>query len=286
MIQVQEFYDAATNTLSYVVFDPNSRHAAILDSVLDFDQAAGKITTTSVEKLLAFVANERLDVKILLETHAHADHLSAAQHLKRRFPAVPLAIGERIKEVQATFKEVFDLPPEFSVDGSQFDRLLKDGETVAAGTLKFRVFSTPGHTPACCCYLFDDALFTGDLMFMPDSGTGRCDFPGGDARALYESVTSKIYTLPQATRVFTCHDYQPGGRPLRFESSVKEQMESNIQLSSKTTEAAYVKFRSERDKTLSAPKLLYPSVQVNVDAGRLPKPAGNGRRYLKLPLSE
>lgn len=285
MIQIEPFYDAATNTLTYVVRDPKTYDAVIIDSVLDFDPASGKVSTTSVEKVLAYVKAENLTVRLLLETHAHADHLSASQVLKQAFPSAPLAIGDRIREVQETFKEVFDLPDGFRCDGSQFDRLLKDGETVAAGSLSFRVLFTPGHTPACSCYLFEDALFTGDLMFMPDSGTGRCDFPGGDAQALYRSVIGRVYSLPDATRVFTCHDYQPGGRALRFEATVGEQKAKNIQLTATTTCEAFVKFRTERDKTLSAPRLIYPSVQINIDAGRLPPPAKNGRRYLKIPLS-
>lgn len=285
MIHVEPFYDPATNTLTYVVRDPKTYDAVIIDSVLDYDPASGRIATASVEKVLAYVKTENLTVRMLLETHAHADHLSASQVLKRAFPSAPLAIGERIREVQTTFKDVFDLPDAFRCDGSQFDRLLKDGEVVAAGSLAFKVLFTPGHTPACACYLFEDALFTGDLMFMPDSGTGRCDFPGGDAQALYRSVSERVYALPDSTRVFTCHDYQPGGRALRFEATVGEQKAKNIQLTAATTLDAYVRFRTERDKTLSAPRLIYPSVQINIDAGRLPAPAKNGRRYLKIPLS-
>jgi glyoxylase-like metal-dependent hydrolase (beta-lactamase superfamily II) len=283
MISIEAFYDPATNTLSYVVHDPKTHDAVILDSVLDYDPAAARISTASVEKLITFVKDKRLNVRMLLETHAHADHLSASQVLKEHFPHAPLAIGERIREVQATFKDVFDLPA-LKSDGSQFDRLLKDGEVVEAGSLSFKVLATPGHTPACCCYLFEDALFTGDLMFMPDGGTGRCDFPGGDAEALYRSVTEKVYQLPDTTRIFTCHDYQPGGRPLKYESTVGEEKAKNIQLAAATTKDAFVKFRTERDKTLSAPKLIYPSVQINIDAGKLPERAKNGRRYLKIPL--
>lgn len=285
MIAIESFYDASTNTLTYVVHDPKTHDAVILDSVLDFDPAAGKITTTSVDKVVAFSTAKQLNVRMLLETHAHADHLSASQVLKEKYPAAPLAIGERIRDVQTAFKEIFDLPAAFKNDGSQFDRLLKDGEVVNAGSLSFQVLFTPGHTPACCCYLFEDALFTGDLMFMPDGGTGRCDFPGGDAAALYRSVKEKVYALPEKTRVFTCHDYQPNGRELRYEATVGEQKAKNVQLNGDTPAAAFVKFRTERDKTLAAPRLIFPSVQVNIDAGKLPAPAKNGRRYLKIPLS-
>ncbi len=285
MIAIETFFDQTTSTLSYVIHDPKTRDAVILDPVLDYDACAAKVSTKSVDGILAFVAAKTLKVRLLLETHAHADHLSASQILKERFPTAPLAIGEHIRDVQRTFREVFDLTPEFKSDGSQFDWLLKDGEVVAAGSISFKVFFTPGHTAACCSYLFDDALFAGDLLFMPDSGTGRCDFPGGDAKALYRSIRERVYALPDATRLFTCHDYQPDGRPLKYETTVGEQKAKNVQLNGKTTVEAFVQFRTERDKTLSAPKLLYPSVQVNIDAGKLPAPRANGRRYLKIPLS-
>ncbi len=285
MLAIEAFFDPATSTLSYVIHDPKTRDAVILDPVLDYDASAAKVSTQSVDKILAFVTTSQLNVRLLLETHAHADHMSASQILKQRFPTAPLAIGEHIRDVQETFRDVFDLPPKFRSDGSQFDRLLKDGEMVAVGSLSFKVFFTPGHTAACCCYLFEDALFVGDVMFMPDSGTGRCDFPGGDARALYQSIQETIYVLPDATRLFTCHDYQPEGRPLRYETTVGEQKAKNVQLDATIAADAFVKFRIERDQTLSAPKLLYPSVQVNIDAGRLPDPGANGRRYLRIPLT-
>jgi glyoxylase-like metal-dependent hydrolase (beta-lactamase superfamily II) len=220
----------------------------------------------------------------VLETHAHADHLSGSQLLRRRFDAKVL-IGERITEVQKTFKTVFDLSAAFSTDGSQFDRLLADGETFDAGSLHVEVIATPGHTPACVSYHIDDAVFTGDALFMEDYGTGRCDFPLGSAEALYNSVTQHLYSLPDATRVFVGHDYQPGGRELRYQSSIGVEKRQNKQLRADTPREDYVKFRQERDATLRPPRLLYPSVQVNVDGGRLPPPHDNGIRYLAVPLN-
>lgn len=285
MTRVEPFYDEATNTLTYLVQDPASRDAVVIDPVLDYDSAASRISRTSLQKIAGAVKAQQLNLRMLLETHAHADHLSSAAELKALFPAATLAIGERIRDVQATFKKIFSLGGEFKTDGSQFDLLLKEGETVRVGTLSFKVYFTPGHTAACCSYLFGDALFTGDALFMPDSGTGRCDFPGGDARLLYRSISKVIYGLPDSTRIFPAHDYQPGGRPLRYESTVGEEKAKNIQLCAETSEDTFVQFRTDRDKTLTTPKLLYPSVQINIDGGRLPRPDANGQRFLKIPLS-
>jgi len=285
MIRVQEFFDKATSTLTYAVWDPSSRDAVIIDPVLDYEPGASAVSEDSIKRVRDFLVQQGLHVHFLLETHAHADHLSGAQALKVYLPSAEIAIGARITDVQNAFRDIFDFPQDFKTDGSQFDRLLKDGEIFQAGTLSIKVFYTPGHTPACASYLIDDAVFTGDALFMPDGGVGRCDFPEGSAETLYESVTEKLYKLPETTRVFTAHDYQPGGRALRFESTIGEEKATNAHLKAGTTKDAFVKFRKERDKTLSAPKLLLPSIQVNVVAGRLPPPHRNGRRYLSIPIN-
>lgn len=284
-MDIKAFFDPATYTLTYVVSDPATRDAVIIDPVLDYDPAASTTSTSSVEEVIAFVRTERLRVRYVLETHAHADHLSSSQRLKAEFPDAVLAIGEKITVVQALFKGLFNLPEDFATDGSQFDRLLADGEEVQAGSLRFKVLHSPGHTPADAVYLFGDALFTGDVMFMPDFGTGRCDFPGGSAEAMYDSIQKLYQTLPDATRVFVGHDYQPGGRELAYETSIGEQKRSNVQLPSERSRADFVRWRSERDAALTAPRLLLPSVQVNIAAGRLPDPAPNGVRYLQIPIN-
>ncbi len=284
-MDIEAFYDDATNTLTYVVYDPESRDAVVIDPVLDYEPAGSEITYASVDRVSEFLRAKQLKLHLILETHAHADHLSGSQVLKRRFPGAQTGIGSKITVVQEIFKDVFDLPPEFPTDGRQFDRLLADDELVEAGTLRFTVIPTPGHTPACVTYKFGDALFTGDTMFMPDMGTGRCDFPAGSAEDLYESITQRIYTLPDETRIFVGHDYQPGGRPLAYETSVGAQKAGNKQLPAGRPRAEFVAFRTSRDATLSAPKLLFQSVQVNVDAGALPDPADNRTRYLKIPIN-
>jgi glyoxylase-like metal-dependent hydrolase (beta-lactamase superfamily II) len=283
MIHIEPFYDEVTSTLTYVVFDPASRDAVVIDPVLDYDPVGSRTQTRSLERVAAYLTAEALQLRWVLETHAHADHLSGSQWLKRRFGA-PVAIGARITEVQGVFKDLFDLPRDFTTDGSQFDRLLADGETLEAGALRVGVLATPGHTPACVSYLIDDAVFTGDALFMPDQGTGRCDFPRGSARALYRSVHERLYALPDQTRVFVGHDYQPNGRELRWESTIGEEKARNVQLAAATDEASYVRLREGRDAGLAAPRLLYPSIQVNVNGGRLPAPHANGRRYLIIPL--
>jgi glyoxylase-like metal-dependent hydrolase (beta-lactamase superfamily II) len=281
-IQIEPFFDPRTFTLTYVVVDPVSRDAVIIDPVLDYDPASGTTWTESVDKVSEYVRAQGLRVHYVLETHAHADHLSASQILRRRFDA-RVAIGEGIREVQETFKPIFDLPA-LATDGTQFDRLLAGGETVHAGTLAIEVIPTPGHTPACVSYRIADAVFTGDALFIEDYGTGRCDFPRGSADALYESI-QRLYALPDATRVFVGHDYQPGDRPVRWETTIGASKALNRQLSARTTKAEFVAARNARDATLAAPKLLLPSVQVNVDAGRLPAPHANGHRYLAVPLN-
>lgn len=281
---VRAFFDPGTWTVSYVVWDPGTRDAVIIDPVLDYDPAASRIGMRSVEALESFVRGQRLQPRYVLETHAHADHLSGSQALKERFPGLEVAIGERIREVQAVFKGVFNLGEDFALDGSQFDRLLADGEVFEAGALRVQVIATPGHTPACVSYLIGDALFTGDALFMPDAGTGRCDFPAGSAPALYESIAHRVYALPDATRVFVGHDYQPNGRAVAFETTIGEEKRANIHLNAGTERDAFVALRTERDRTLAAPRLLLPSVQVNINAGKMPAPEGNGVSYLKIPL--
>lgn len=282
-IHIEPFYDPRTYTLTFVVSDPTSRDAVIIDPVLDYDPANGTTWTESVDKVSAYVREQGLRVHLVLETHAHADHLSASQLLRRRFDA-RVAIGERIREVQETFKGIFDLPAGFATDGSQFDQLLADGEVVKAGSLAVEVISTPGHTPACVTFRIADALFTGDALFTEDYGTGRCDFPRGSADALYDSV-QRLYALPDTMRVFVGHDYQPGGRAVRWETTIGASKARNPQLSGRTTKNEFVAMRNARDATLAAPRLLFPSVQVNVDAGRLPAPHANGHRYLVIPLN-
>ena len=282
---VKEFFDKATWTLTYVVFDSETRDAVVLDPVWDYDPASSRMSTSSAEAVLEFIKKQDLKVHMILETHAHADHVSGSQVLKKHLPNVKVGIGANITKVQEVFKGVFNLHADFKVDGSQFDLLLQEGKTYHAGSIKFEVLYTPGHTPACASFLFGDAVFTGDALFMPDYGTGRCDFPAGSAADLYDSV-QKLYKLPDATKVYTGHDYQPGGRPLKFLSTIGEEKVANIQLKAGTSKEEFVKFRNGRDKTLAAPRLLLPSVQVNVDAGHLPQPENNGSRYLKIPVRE
>jgi glyoxylase-like metal-dependent hydrolase (beta-lactamase superfamily II) len=279
--QIQHFYDERTNTLTYVVFDPVTRDAVIIDPVLDYDPASGATWTESIDRLAAYVSEHQLRLHYVLETHAHADHLSGSQALRRTFDA-KVAIGARIREVQETFQRIFDLA-DLRTDGSQFDRLLADGETLRAGSLEIGVIPTPGHTPACVTYQIGDAIFTGDALFMDDYGTGRCDFPRGSAEALYDSV-QRLYALPDETRVFPGHDYQPKGREVRWMTTIGASKAHNPQLSASTPRAAFVAARQARDKQLAAPRLLYPSVQINIDAGRLPAPHANGQRYLVIPL--
>jgi glyoxylase-like metal-dependent hydrolase (beta-lactamase superfamily II) len=282
-MKIETFFDPVTYTLTYVVFDPKTRDAIVIDPVLDYDVLSSQTSTASVAQLEAFVKREGLKLHYVLETHAHADHLSGSQYLKHRFDA-RVAIGARIVDVQSVFAGVFDLGPTFPTDGSQFDRLLADGDTLVAGSLEVRILATPGHTPACVSYLIGDAVFTGDALFIEDYGTGRCDFPSGSADALYTSVHERLYALPDATRVFVGHDYQPNGRALRAETTIGASKEKNIQLSASTSREDFVKRRTERDAKLTAPRLLFPSVQVNIDAGRLPKPHANGRRYMTIPI--
>lgn len=280
---IVEFFDSATHTYSYVVIDPASRHCAVIDSVLDYDAASGRTSHASAKRIVAFVRAHGLQVEWLLETHVHADHLSAAPYLKRELGG-KLAIGERITQVQATFGKLFNVGSTFATDGSQFDRLLRDGDELHIGELLVRALHTPGHTPACMTYLIGDAGFVGDTLFMPDYGTARCDFPGGDAHALYRSI-HKLFALPDDTRLFMCHDYKaPGRDDFRNQSTVAEQRMHNVHVHQGITEAEFVAMRRERDATLGMPALILPSVQVNMRAGQLPPAEDNGTRYLKIPL--
>ena len=283
-MEIKEFFDNRTSTLTYVVWDPKTRDAIVLDPVMDYDPAASTTWTESVDRVISFLNEHQLKLHYVLETHAHADHLSGSQLLKQACPNVKIAIGKGITAVQETFKQVFHLPDDFPTDGRQFDLLLDEGSTLRAGSLSIETIFTPGHTPACATYNIEDALFTGDALFMPDSGTGRCDFPGGSADALYASVKERIYPLPDATRIFVGHDYQPGGRELAFQTTVAEQKEENVALRASTTRDEFVSFRTARDARLPAPKLLFQSVQVNVDAGKMPPDEG-GHRYLKIPIN-
>ncbi|MCB9507020.1 MAG: MBL fold metallo-hydrolase [Myxococcales bacterium] len=285
MNNIESFFDPRTWTMTYVVWDPATRDAVVVDPVLDYDPASSKIWTESANKAVDFCKANDLNVHYVLETHAHADHLSGSQVIKRAYPNAKVAIGRRITEVQSVFKGVFDLPPDFPTDGRQFDRLLDDGEVVHAGSIAIEVIFTPGHTPACATYKVDDAIFTGDALFMPDMGTGRCDFPAGSADDLYTSIADRLYALPDETRVFVGHDYGPGGRDIAWETTIGASKASNVQLRADSTREQFVEFRTKRDKTLEAPKLLFQSVQVNVDAGALPKPHNNEIRYLRIPIN-
>jgi glyoxylase-like metal-dependent hydrolase (beta-lactamase superfamily II) len=285
-MNITPFFDTRTFTVTYVVHDPTTRDALIIDPVLDYDPAGSKIWTESSDEVVEFVREHDLNVQAILETHAHADHLSGAQHIKERLGEVPVGVGARITEVQKIFKAVFGLPAGFAVDGSQFDLLLEPETTVDFGSLSVEVIPTPGHTPACSAYLIGDAVFTGDALFMPDVGTGRCDFPGGSSEDLYDSIHERLYALPPETRVFVGHDYPGGrGREASWETTVAEQRESNVALPWGRDRADFVSWREARDATLSSPKLLFQSVQVNIDAGNLPDPDANQVSYLRIPLN-
>ncbi|MGP0174516.1 MBL fold metallo-hydrolase [Pseudomonas sp. NCHU5208] len=280
---VKEFFDPATYTYSYVVIDPATQHCAIVDSVLDYDPASGRTSHASAERIVAYVKQRGLHVDWLLETHVHADHLSAAPYLKRELGG-KLGIGEHITVVQSTFGKLFNAGSEFATDGSQFDHLFHDGDTFRIGELHARAIHTPGHTPACMTYLIGDAGFVGDTLFMPDYGTARCDFPGGDAHVLYQSI-QRLFTLPGETRLFMCHDYKaPGRDDYRYQTTVAEERAHNVHVHQGIDEASFVAMRHERDATLGMPTLILPSVQVNMRAGQLPPAEDNGTRYLKIPL--
>ena len=280
--RVHAQFDEATHTVSYVVWDPATCRAAIIDPVLDYDHRTGRVSHRSADDLLGFVADQGLSVDWVLETHAHADHLSAAPYLKEKTGA-PIGIGAHITEVQRTFAPVFGLD-DVSGDGREFDCLFRDGETFALGGLEVEVMHTPGHTPACVSYRIGEAVFVGDTLFMPDYGTARADFPGGDARTLYRSI-HRLLALPDATRLYLCHDYKAPGRDhFAWETTVGEEKTRNIHVGGGVDEASFVAMREARDATLAAPVLLLPSLQVNIRAGRLPDPDRDGRRFLRIPL--
>ena len=283
-MKIKHFFDSETFTLTYIVSDQVTKDCVIIDPVLDFDQATGNVSDKSINEPIQYIEQNTLKVRGILETHAHADHISSSQRLKDLFPEAKTAIGEKIKIVQEVFTDFFNIDF-IKTDGSQFDLLFKDFEEVSFGSLKMKALPTPGHTPACMSYLFGDALFSGDVLFMPDSGTGRCDFPKGSSTDLYNSVRNNLYTRPDSTRVFVGHDYSPNGRELKFETSIGASKRDNIQLKANTSEVEFVEFRQNRDKTLKAPRLLYPSIQININAGKFPPAEENGKRYLKIPFS-
>lgn len=281
--QVQAFFDPATWTVSYVVFDHAGGHCALVDSVLDFDPKSGRTSTRSADALVAFVKDKALTVQWILETHAHADHLSAAHYLRKQLGG-QIAIGAAITGVQNVFKAVFHLEPEFHPDGRQFDHLFQPDEVFAIGDLRAQALSVPGHTPACMAYQVGNAVFVGDTLFMPDVGTARCDFPGGNAHQLYASVR-KLLDLPGDTRLYMCHDYPPEGRDAAWVSTVAQQRASNIHVHDGVSEDAFVAMRSQRDAGLAMPTLILPSVQVNIRAGAMPPAESDGRVYLKVPVN-
>lgn len=283
-MQIKAFFHKDTSTLTYLVWDEATRDGAVIDSVLDYDPASSTFSTTSVDEVLAFAKEQGVTVKLALETHAHADHLSGAQVIKKRVPDAKVAISKHIQSVQQTFKTIYNFDDGFAVDGSQFDILVADGETVHAGSLAFKAIYTPGHTDSCTCFMIEDAVFVGDTLFMPDFGVARCDFPKGSAEQLYDSVTQRLYTLPDSTRLFTAHDYQPGGRELRYEFTVGESKQGNILLNGETSKEEFVAKRTAKDKTLGSPRLLLPSIQVNIDGGRIPKPEAGAGSFLKIPI--
>lgn len=284
-LHIEMFFDPDSSTFSYVVADNTSGSAAIIDPVLNYDAAGGSVSTADADKMLAHIAANKLNVEWILETHAHADHLSAAHYLHAKTGA-PVAIGEGIKKVQQTFKLVFNLgDDELQAKGDYFDKLFADNESFRIGNLTAQVINTPGHTNDSVSYLIEGHLFVGDSLFMPDAGTARCDFPGGDAHILFRSI-QRIYQLPDTTQIYMCHDYQPGGRELKYQTSVAEQKAQNIHVKAGTPEQEFVQKREARDKTLAVPRLIYPSVQVNIRAGQLPEAESNGVSYIKIPLKQ
>ncbi len=282
--EVAGFYDPDTATISYVVKDPASKSCAVIDSVMDIDYAAGRITYASADQLIDYIRANDLSLEWLIETHAHADHLSAAPYIQGKLGG-KIGIGAEIKTVQEVFGKVFNEGTEFRRDGSQFDRLFNDGDTYTIGTMTAFAMSTPGHTPACMTHVIGDTAFVGDTLFMPDGGTARADFPGGDARVLFHSIRKLLETLPAETRLFMCHDYGPNGRDVKWETTVAQERAHNIHVHDGVSEDEFVKMREARDKTLGMPRLILPSLQVNIRAGHLPEPDGSGRRFLKLPLN-
>jgi glyoxylase-like metal-dependent hydrolase (beta-lactamase superfamily II) len=281
--EVVHFFDEQSSTFSYVVKDPHSNSCAIIDSVLDIDYAAGRLSYQGADEIIDYVRQHDLKVEWIIETHVHADHLSAAPYIKERVGGL-IGIGENINVVQDTFGKVFNEGTEFQRDGSQFDRLFCDGDSYQIGSLIGHAMHTPGHTPACMTHVIGNSAFVGDTIFMPDSGSARADFPGGDARTLYRSI-HRLLSLPEEVVLYMCHDYAPNGRELRHVSTVGEQRRQNIHVADAISEDEYVKMRETRDATLAMPKLIIPSIQVNMKAGHLPEPESNGQRYLKVPIN-
>jgi len=282
--EVAGFYDPDTATISYVVKDPASKSCAVIDSVMDIDYAAGRIAFVSADQLIDYIRANELSLEWLIETHAHADHLSAAPYIQGKLGG-KIGIGAEITTVQEVFGKVFNEGTEFRRDGSQFDRLFVDGDAYKIGTMTAFVMATPGHTPACMTHVIGDAAFVGDTLFMPDGGTARADFPGGDARVLFRSIRKLLETLPPEMRLFMCHDYGPNGRDVRWETTVADERAHNIHVRDGVSEDEFVAMREARDKTLGMPRLILPSLQVNIRAGHLPEPDSSGRRFLKLPLN-
>jgi len=283
-VNIKAFFDQVTFTVTYIVSDKSSKECAIIDTVRDFESASGRTTTQSADALIEYIHDNQLKTKWILESHAHADHLSAAPYLKEKLGG-KTAIGAHIKEVQSTFKGIFNLEQEFNVDGEQFDQLLNDGDVIKIGETEINILHTPGHTPACLSYKVDDAIFVGDTLFMPDYGTARADFPGGDAKTLFQSI-SKILSLPDDTKIFVGHDYKATGRDVyAWETTVALQKNNNIHLKNNTTQEQFVELRNARDATLNMPNLILPSVQVNIRAGEMPPKEDNGVSYLKLPIN-
>lgn len=283
-MKVEPIYDETTSTLTYIVFDETTKDAIVIDSVLDFNSHSSTVSFDNLNKYEDFIRKNDLKLHYILETHAHADHLSGSQYLKEKFPSAKLAINARIVEVQKTFKSIFNFD-HFKANGTQFDKLLNDNEELSAGSIKIKVLYTPGHTPACTSfYINEEMVFTGDVLFMEDFGTGRCDFPEGSAKDLYHSVKTRLYTLPEETKVFVGHDYKPKGRELKYQTTIAAQKQNNIHITETTTEDEYISFRKTRDAKLNPPKLIMQSLQVNIDAGRLPQSESNGTSYLKMPI--
>jgi glyoxylase-like metal-dependent hydrolase (beta-lactamase superfamily II) len=280
---IKVFFDPETWTFSYVVYAGEGSACVVIDSVLNYDSKSGRTTTKSVDEVAQFITEKKLRLTWILETHAHADHLTAAPYLQSKLGG-KIVIGDHITNVQKVFKGIFNLDEHFAVDGSQFDHLLEDGESLAFGDLSLKAIYVPGHTSACMAYEIGDALFVGDTLFMPDVGTARCDFPGGDAKTLYQSI-QKILAYPNKTELYMCHDYPPSDRPVAHLTTVSEQKQSNIHVHDGITEDAFVQMRSKRDSTLEMPHLILPSIQVNIRAGHFPEPESNGKSYLKIPLN-
>ena len=281
---VKAFFDEATNTVTYVVHDPQSRVCAIIDPVLDFDQASGRTSTASSDRVIEYIDESKLSVAWVLETHVHADHISAAQYLKLKTGG-KTGIGELITDVQSVFKDLFNLGESLATDGSQFDHMLEEGDVLPLGEMNIRVMHTPGHTPACLTFVVGDTVFVGDTLFMPDYGTARVDFPGGDAATLYRSI-QRIFELPDETRLFMCHDYKaPGRDEYAWETTVAEERAKNVHIHAGVTEQEFIEFRQKRDAQLGVPKLMLSSIQVNIRAGEIPPAETNGVSYLKLPVN-